>query len=164
MKKEKGMGVSSLGNNGLEKSNQRYKPRKYRLSPVGLRFATTLIFTTLLLFYTAVCSALPSLKTSNNNRFMIQGSGSPFFWLADDGWGLHNRLTLSAASNYLNIRKAQGFTVIHTWLTLVWMQQNLNGDQPSDLAINTETIMFGNFMIRPNSRHAQMLMPTGKQP
>ncbi|MEN8131498.1 MAG: DUF4038 domain-containing protein, partial [Pseudomonadota bacterium] len=81
-------------------------------------------------------AALPSLKVSNDKHFIIQEDGTPFFWLADDAWGLHNRLNLKDAKRYLDTRKAQGFTVIHTWLASSWMRQNRNGDEPFQGAIN----------------------------
>ena len=85
--------------------------------------------------------ALLPLKNSTNGRYIIQEDGTPIFWLADDGWGLHNRTNAGDANFYLATRKAQGFTVIHTWMVSKWMPENLHGDGPFQGSIyNASTI------------------------
>ena len=85
--------------------------------------------------------ALLPLKNSKNGRYIIQEDGTPIFWLADDGWGLHNRTNAGDANFYLATRKAQGFTVIHTWMVSKWMPENLHGDGPFQGSIyNASTI------------------------
>lgn len=64
----------------------------------------------------AVCGAaagtLPTLKVSENRRFLVTETGQPFFWLGDTAWELFHRLNREEAEFYLKTRAAQGFTVI----------------------------------------------------
>jgi hypothetical protein len=60
----------------------------------------------------AVAAPLPRLKVSDNHRFLVTGSGKPFFYLADTAWELFHRLDRKQAIGYLDARAAQGFTAI----------------------------------------------------
>ena len=53
-----------------------------------------------------------SLRVSPNQRYLVDESGRPFFWLGDTGWELFHRLTYAEAKKYLSIRAGQGYTVI----------------------------------------------------
>lgn len=72
----------------------------------------------LLLFITTGCidikneKELPSLKVSENKRFLLTEDNKPFFWLADTGWLLFSKLTREEAEMYLEDRKQKGFNVI----------------------------------------------------
>jgi hypothetical protein len=55
---------------------------------------------------------LPLLRVSENNRFLVQADGAPFFWLGDTAWELFHRLSREEASLYLRKRAEQGFTVV----------------------------------------------------
>lgn len=55
---------------------------------------------------------LPKLRVSDNKRFLSTIDGKPFFYLADTGWELFHRLDRQQASAYLDLRAAQGYTVI----------------------------------------------------
>ncbi len=55
---------------------------------------------------------LPKLKVSDNHRFLVDGTGKPFFYLADTAWEIFHRLTREEAVQYLDIRARQGFTAI----------------------------------------------------
>jgi hypothetical protein len=55
---------------------------------------------------------LQSIKVSSNNRFLVYEDGKPFFYLGDTAWELFHRLTLKEANEYMENRKAKGFTVI----------------------------------------------------
>ena len=57
-------------------------------------------------------AALPSLKVSENRRFLVTDSGKPFFWLGDTAWELFHRLNREDAEKYLKNRAALHFTVI----------------------------------------------------
>jgi hypothetical protein len=57
-------------------------------------------------------SGLPRLQVSENNRFLVQEDGRPFFWLGDTGWELFHRLNREEADVYLENRARKGFTVI----------------------------------------------------
>lgn len=52
------------------------------------------------------------LVVSENKRFLVFEDGTPFFWLGDTAWELFHRLTKTEAEQYLENRRAKGFTVI----------------------------------------------------
>ena len=52
------------------------------------------------------------LKVSDNQRFLVQQDGTPFFWLGDTAWELFHRLNREDAEKYLKNRAEKGFTVI----------------------------------------------------
>lgn len=54
------------------------------------------------------------LKVSANGRYLIDAKGNPFFYLADTGWQIFNKLTKAEAEEYLEDRRAKGFTVIQS--------------------------------------------------
>jgi hypothetical protein len=55
---------------------------------------------------------LTPLKVSENQRYLVDSDGQPFFWLADTAWELFHRLNREEAGQYLQKRAEQGFTVI----------------------------------------------------
>ncbi|MEL6123972.1 MAG: DUF4038 domain-containing protein, partial [Bacteroidota bacterium] len=54
------------------------------------------------------------LEVSENGRFLVTEFGEPFFWLADTAWELLHRCDRDEVIHYLDVRLAQGFTVIQT--------------------------------------------------
>jgi hypothetical protein len=52
------------------------------------------------------------LQVSANRRFLEHRDGTPFLYLGDTAWELFHRLTREDAERYLELRRAQGFTVI----------------------------------------------------
>ena len=40
----------------------------------------------------------PQLKVSENQRFLMDSEGKPFFWLGDTGWLLFSKLTREEAA------------------------------------------------------------------
>ena len=69
----------------------------------------------ILLFTVAAGNAfgqLPSLRVSQNQRFLVTPEGKPFFYLGDTAWELFHRLNREEATRYLENRKSKGFTVI----------------------------------------------------
>ena len=52
------------------------------------------------------------LSVSENNRYLVDESGDPFFWLGDTAWELFHRLNREEADLYLQTRAEQGFNVI----------------------------------------------------
>src|SRR4051812_47911966 len=54
----------------------------------------------------------PSLKVSENKRFLVTADGRPFFWLGDTAWELFHRLNREEAVRYLRNRAERRFTVI----------------------------------------------------
>ena len=61
----------------------------------------------------AACYCTAQIKVSDNHRFLTAKDGQPFFWLGDTDWELFHRLTREEAEEFLEIRKQQGFNVIH---------------------------------------------------
>lgn len=57
-------------------------------------------------------AAIQQLKISENQRFLVDSEGRPFFWLGDTAWELFHRLNREEAQQYLTRRAEQGFTVI----------------------------------------------------
>lgn len=55
---------------------------------------------------------LPSLRVSDNKRFLVQEDRKPFFWLGDTAWELFHKLDKEEAELYLRNRKERGFNVI----------------------------------------------------
>ena len=80
---------------------------KYQNKTAPLLFS----FIILLISFT-VSAQLPSLKVSDNKRFLVTTEGKPFFWMGDTGWELFHRLNKASAEAYFNKRSEQGFTVI----------------------------------------------------
>jgi hypothetical protein len=56
--------------------------------------------------------ALPQLRVSANQRFLVKADGSPYFYLADTAWELFHRLNRSEVVTYLNNRAERGYTAV----------------------------------------------------
>jgi hypothetical protein len=56
--------------------------------------------------------ALPRLRVSDDQRFIVTADGRPFFWLGDTAWELFHRLTRDEAERYLRNRADRRFTVV----------------------------------------------------
>lgn len=73
------------------------------------------------------------IRVSTNQRYLMTTDGKPFFWLGDTAWELFHRLTREEAEEYLELRKQQGYNVIHA-VALAEMdglrQPNRYGDLP----------------------------------
>ncbi len=93
------------------------------------------------LFYLLLCSlalnygysqsavAFP-LRVSDNQRYLEDAQGQPFFYQADTPWHLFFKLTLTEVSEYLDTRKQQGFNSLQIMLTGAKGQLNLYGESP----------------------------------
>ncbi|MEL6652464.1 MAG: DUF4038 domain-containing protein, partial [Bacteroidota bacterium] len=57
-------------------------------------------------------NALPRLRVSDNQRFLVQEDGTPFFYMADTAWELFHRCNREQAEMYLKKRASQGFNVV----------------------------------------------------
>ncbi len=60
----------------------------------------------------ASAASLPQLKVSENQRFLVNAGGRPFFYLADTAWELFHKLNREEAKVYLKNRADLHFTVI----------------------------------------------------
>ncbi len=78
-------------------------------------------------------SQLPSLKISDDRRYIITETNQPFFWLGCTAWEMLHRLDKNETMIYLQDRAAKGFTVIQT-VILAELDglntPNANGDRP----------------------------------
>jgi len=54
------------------------------------------------------------LRVSQSGRTFVGRDGAPFLFVADTAWALTFRLNREEALRYLDVRKAQGFTVVQT--------------------------------------------------
>ena len=52
------------------------------------------------------------ISVSENGHFLKHDDGRPFFYLGDTAWELFHRTTREDALHYLDVRAAQGFTVV----------------------------------------------------
>ncbi len=52
------------------------------------------------------------LQVSQNQRYLQDQHGEPFFYLGDTAWELFHRLDRESADNYLKDRAEKGFTVV----------------------------------------------------
>ncbi|GAB3290888.1 glycoside hydrolase family 140 protein [Hymenobacter humi] len=68
------------------------------------------------------------LKVSPNGRYLMTGSGKPFFWLGDTGWLLFNKLKREEAETYLEDRRKKGFNVIQVMVLHTVPAINVYGD------------------------------------
>jgi len=68
------------------------------------------------------------LKVSDNNRFLMEENGNPFFWLGDTGWLLFSKLNREEAEMYLNDRDQKGFNVIQVMVIHDLKVKNFYGD------------------------------------
>lgn len=75
-----------------------------------------------------VYSQSKTLKISENGRFFTDQDGEPFFWLADTGWLLFNRLTREEADRYLADRQQKGFNVLQVMVVQALRTVNVYGD------------------------------------
>src|SRR5262249_40509194 len=60
----------------------------------------------------ALSTAAPKLKVTENRRYLQYENGKPFFYLGDTAWELFHRLNREDATRYLTNRAQKGFTVI----------------------------------------------------
>lgn len=73
-------------------------------------------------------SKMPLLKVAENNRFLMDENGDPFFWLGDTGWLLFSKLNREEAEVYLNNRVEKGFNVIQVMVIHSLEVKNIYGD------------------------------------
>ncbi|SHM78483.1 Putative collagen-binding domain of a collagenase [Cyclobacterium lianum] len=73
-----------------------------------------LLIITLLLPFLSNGQGLPSLKLSDNRRYLVTADNRPFFWLGDTAWELIHRLDKGQIDLYLKDRSDKGFNLIQT--------------------------------------------------
>ncbi len=72
------------------------------------------VLTALALSLCLAQAALPSLKISENKRFLVTAHGQPFFYLGDTTWELFHRLNREEAIQFLDNRAARKFNVLQS--------------------------------------------------
>lgn len=88
---------------------------------------------------------LPLLKISENQRFLVDERGNPFFWLGDTGWLLFTKLTREEADQYLTDRAAKGFNVIQVMALHSLNAKNVYGDSALiNMNVATPLVIAGN--------------------
>lgn len=75
------------------------------LGTIGLWFLVTV-------FPQPCAIGAPTLKISDNGRYLVHADGSAFFYLGDTAWELFHRLDRKDVDIYLTNRARKGFTVI----------------------------------------------------
>ncbi len=88
-----------------------------------------------LVFFSLLSNALFTqvqfpLKTSNNNRYLVDAQKKPFFYQADTPWHLFFDLTVAQADTLIRIRKEQGVNSLQIMLTGAKDQVDYRGNSP----------------------------------
>lgn len=109
----------------------------YLLKPCLLLWAAVL--------YCCLLSAQP-LSVDSSGHYLLDHTGTPFFWMGDTAWELLHRLDREEMQLYLDTRHQQGFNVVQT-VALYEIQRetpNAYGDFPmEDLYGSTPALSFG---------------------
>jgi len=58
----------------------------------------------------------PELSVSGNDRYLVDASNEPFFWMGGTAWGMSEWLTREDINIYLDNRAEKGFTVVQVCL------------------------------------------------
>jgi len=85
-----------------------------------IRIISLLYFVALIIvqLYAQPTPVKPALKVSENQRYLIDQYGNPFFWLGGTVWGMSEWMTREDIDLYLDDRKDKGFHVIQ--ICLFW--------------------------------------------
>lgn len=95
---------------------------------IGYTIVIFYVLSQVLLFCQDPPSILPLLRVSENQRFLQDENGNPFFWLGDTGWLLFSKLSREEADDYLEDRAAKGFSVIQVMVLHNVKLKNFYGD------------------------------------
>lgn len=99
---------------------------KYIFHTVSLLFLISHCFFT----NTAYSQVQFPLKTSSDQRYLLDAKGQAFFYQADTPWHLFFDLTVAEADTLIRIRKEQGFNTLQIMLTGTKNQEDYRGNQP----------------------------------
>jgi hypothetical protein len=72
--------------------------------------------------------ALPKIKVSQNQHYLVTEDAKPFFWLGDTGWLTFSKLDRAGVDKYFKDRKAKGFNVIQIMVLHNLNAVNVYGD------------------------------------
>jgi hypothetical protein len=81
-----------------------------------------------LLLASAALAQTGPVAVSANHRYFSTSDGKPFFWLADTGWLLFQKLDRAEAEQYLENRRQKGFNVIQCMVLHVAAEHNTFGN------------------------------------
>lgn len=70
------------------------------------------LFSTFLVVLCYLSSQAQHLRVTKNKRFLETNEAKPFIWIGDTAWELFHKLNREEATEYLEKRAEQGFTVI----------------------------------------------------
>lgn len=80
------------------------------------------------------------LKISENQRYLIDQNGVPFFYNGDTGWKLFLKVDKAGVIEYLTERKEKRFTAIQTMLTGFEGEKNIFGQKPFENSSDFSTV------------------------
>lgn len=69
-----------------------------------------------------------NLKISENGRYLQHENGKPFFYLADTGWLIFQRMNRDEVKQYFENRKAKGFNVVQCIFYQSYNDRNVHDD------------------------------------
>jgi hypothetical protein len=95
---------------------------------IGYGIIVVFVISQILIFCQDPGPSLPLLEVSENQRFLQDENGDPFFWLGDTGWLLFSKLSREEAETYLDDRAAKGFNVIQVMVIHNVELRNFYGD------------------------------------
>jgi Protein of unknown function (DUF4038)/Putative collagen-binding domain of a collagenase len=72
---------------------------------IKIRFSVLLIFATML-------NSPAQIRVSDNQKFLVDKNGKPFFWVGDTDWELFHRINREQAAEFISTRSEQGFNVL----------------------------------------------------
>jgi hypothetical protein len=73
------------------------------------------------------------LSVSEDNHSLVHADGTPFFWLGETSWALHQNLSREDVIKYLDDTKAAGYNIIQLMTVNIWAldsMKNYYGDNP----------------------------------
>jgi len=70
------------------------------------------ITTVTLLAFLVTQNCFSQIHVSDNQKFLVDKNGKPFFWVGDTDWELFHRMTREQATEFINTRSEQGFNVL----------------------------------------------------
>ena len=93
----------------------------------------SLLFLVLLMVFTGCKNHIrndtePTIRVSDNQRYLTDQDGNPFFWLGDTGWLLFAKCSREDAEKYLADRVEKGFNVIQVMVLHSLKVCNVYGD------------------------------------
>jgi hypothetical protein len=98
------------------------------MSKLIIGIVSIYLLSQILIFCQKPDTAMSLLQVSENQRFLQDEQGDPFFWLGDTGWLLFSKLSREEAESYLDDRVSKGFNVIQAMVIHNVELRNFYGD------------------------------------